>query len=82
MGDGRVQEEIRFTVCPEMLISILVSEMMHPHECIFLIGCEQYMSYEGYADTFKAKEPNTDKTRKYALSGVLYGRRTDCLVCA
>lgn len=40
MDEGRVQEEIRFTICPEMLVSILVCEVMQDNECIFLIGCE------------------------------------------
>ncbi|CAF1511564.1 unnamed protein product [Adineta ricciae] len=62
MGDGIVQEEIRFTICPEMLISLLVGEVMQTNECIFLFGCEQYVSYSGYADTFKAKADFVDNT--------------------
>ncbi|CAF4392797.1 unnamed protein product [Rotaria sp. Silwood2] len=42
LGSGCVQEEIRFSICPEMLVSLLVCEMMEPNECIFLIGCERY----------------------------------------
>lgn len=51
--DGCVQEEIRFALCPEMLISLLICEMMTDNECIFLIGCEQYSTYKGYSSTFQ-----------------------------
>ncbi|CAF2801247.1 unnamed protein product [Rotaria sp. Silwood2] len=64
MNEGIVQEEIRFTICTEMLISVLVCEVMLPNECIFLIGCEQYTTYSGYATTFKAKDNFFDKTPK------------------
>ncbi len=53
MGNGCVQEEIRFTICPEMLVSLIVCEMMEVDECVFLIGCERYSLYKGYAGSFK-----------------------------
>ncbi len=53
LGNGCVQEEIRFSICPEMLVSLLICEVMEPNECVFLTGCEQYSSYDGYADSFK-----------------------------
>ena len=65
MNEGIVQEEIRFTICPEMLISILLCEVMKVYECIFLIGCEQYATYTGYATTFRAKSSFHDETPKY-----------------
>ncbi|CAF1052395.1 unnamed protein product [Rotaria sordida] len=64
MNEGIVQEEIRFTICTEMLVSVLICEVMLPNECIFLIGCEQYVTYSGYATTFKAKDNFIDKTPK------------------
>ncbi|CAF0738092.1 unnamed protein product [Adineta steineri] len=54
MDEGCVQEEIRFTISTEMLVSLLVCEKMQSNECIFLIGCEQFSTYTGYANTFKA----------------------------
>ncbi|CAF5199014.1 unnamed protein product, partial [Rotaria magnacalcarata] len=44
LGSGCVQEEIRFSICPEMLVSLLICEKMERNECIFLIGCERYSS--------------------------------------
>ncbi|CAF4114273.1 unnamed protein product [Rotaria socialis] len=64
MNEGIVQEEIRFTICTEMLVSVLFCEVMLPNECIYLIGCEQFATYSGYADTFKAKATFIDKTPK------------------
>ncbi|CAF1246391.1 unnamed protein product [Rotaria sordida] len=62
LGGGCVQEEIRFTICPEMLVSLLVCERMEPNECIFLIGCERYSSYRGYAKSFQFDEDYEDNT--------------------
>lgn len=64
MDEGRVQEEIRFTVCPEMLVSILICEVMQDNECIFLIGCEQFTTYDGYCDNFVMKDSFHDQTKK------------------
>lgn len=64
MNEGRVQEEIRFTICPEMLVSILVCEVMQDNECIFLIGCEQFTTYHGYCDTFVMKDSFHDQTKR------------------
>ena len=49
---GCVQEEIRFVICPELLVSMLFTEVLKPHESILIKGCERFSSYEGYADTF------------------------------
>ncbi|CAF2430962.1 unnamed protein product [Rotaria sp. Silwood2] len=66
MNDGCVQEEIRFTVCPEMIISLLVCEVMKDDECIFLIGCERYCSYKGYGFGLEFKADFVDDTPKDA----------------
>ncbi|CAF4283135.1 unnamed protein product [Rotaria sp. Silwood2] len=64
LGAGCVQEEIRFTICPEMLVSLLVCEKLESNECIFLIGCERYSSYKGYANSFQFDGNYQDKTPK------------------
>ena len=64
LDSGCVQEEIRFTICPEMLVSLLVCEMMEPNECVFLIGCERYSSYKGYARSFQFDGNYVDETPK------------------
>ena len=52
LSSGLVQEEIRFTVCPELIASMLFTEVLADNEVLFVIGAEQYSSYTGYADNF------------------------------
>ena len=47
-----------------MLVSLLVCEKMAANECIFLIGCERYSSYEGYGQSFKFAGDYHDTTPK------------------
>ncbi|EYB96499.1 hypothetical protein Y032_0150g2785 [Ancylostoma ceylanicum] len=48
---GAVQEEIRFLICPEMIVSSLLCERMGPREAIHIIGAQRYSSYAGYGRT-------------------------------
>ena len=50
---GNVQEEIRFSICPECLVSLLICPPMRPREAILLQGIRQYASYEGYGHRFE-----------------------------
>ena len=50
---GNVQEEIRFSICPEALVSLLLCPRMGDHEAILLSGIRQYASYEGYGSRFE-----------------------------
>ncbi|KAL5277294.1 PARG family protein [Megaselia abdita] len=52
LGGGCVQEEIRFVICPELIVSKLFTECLRPNEALFMIGAEQFSSYEGYAGSF------------------------------
>lgn len=65
MGHGCVQEEIRFTICPEMIVSVLLCQKMEDNEAIFLIGCERYSNYDGYANSFKFSGNYQDQSPKY-----------------
>jgi len=47
------QEEIRFLICPEMIISCLICEKMQPDEAILIVGAERYSNYDGYDRTFR-----------------------------
>ena len=49
LGRGRVQEEIRFMVCPELLVSLLFMEAMQENEAIHISGFEQFAATCGYA---------------------------------
>ena len=42
LNSGCVQEEIRFMICPELLVTMLFTERMEPNETILIKGCERY----------------------------------------
>ena len=50
---GCVQEEIRFTISPECLVSVLICEKMQNNESIVILGAERFCNYTGYGKTFK-----------------------------
>ncbi|XP_055851769.1 poly(ADP-ribose) glycohydrolase [Episyrphus balteatus] len=52
LGHGCVQEEIRFSICPELLISKLFTECLRPTEALIMVGCEMYSKYKGYSNSF------------------------------
>lgn len=49
---GNVQEEIRFSICPECLVGLLLCEKMGPEEAITIVGAQQYSHYSGYGGSF------------------------------
>ncbi|XP_067673402.1 poly(ADP-ribose) glycohydrolase-like [Haliotis asinina] len=64
LGMGAVQEEIRFLICPEMIITRLFTEVLDKNESLIMLGCEQFSKYEGYADTFTWDGDYQDKTER------------------
>jgi poly(ADP-ribose) glycohydrolase len=53
LSDGCVQEEIRFAICPELIVARLLADAMENNECVAVIGCERFCAYDGYGDDFK-----------------------------
>lgn len=62
LGGGCVQEEIRFVICPEMIVSKLFTEVLRPNEALLMVGCERYSNYTGYAHTFCWAGNHVDRT--------------------
>ncbi|TKR64439.1 hypothetical protein L596_024967 [Steinernema carpocapsae] len=56
LNSGNVQEEIRFTISPELVISMLLCERMSNNEAISIVGSERFCDYTGYGDTFQYRE--------------------------
>ncbi|XP_060525028.1 poly(ADP-ribose) glycohydrolase isoform X2 [Cylas formicarius] len=52
LGYGCVQEEIRFVICPELIVSRLFVEQLGSGEAVIITGAERYNDYLGYGDTF------------------------------
>ncbi|KAF9331730.1 hypothetical protein BG006_005422 [Podila minutissima] len=64
---GAVQEEIRFMICPEMIVSRLFSQPMEANEAILIKGIEQYSDYIGYSKTFEWFSDHRDTTPRDKL---------------
>eukprot|EP00126_Sphaerothecum_destruens_P002466 Sdes_comp15899_c0_seq1m5022 len=52
LGRGAVQEEIRFMICPELLVTRLITEKLEDNEAVIVIGAERYSEYSGYSSSF------------------------------
>ena len=60
LGIGCVQEEIRFVLSPELIVSMLFCETLDEKETVLIKGAERFNDYEGYSDTFKWKSNYND----------------------
>ncbi|KAM6442856.1 poly(ADP-ribose) glycohydrolase isoform 1-T2 [Liasis olivaceus] len=61
-GAGLVQEEIRFLINPELIVSRLITEVLDHNECLIITGTEQYSEYTGYAETYQWARSHEDDT--------------------
>lgn len=62
IGYGCVQEEIRFVICPELIVSRLFTEELNDGEALVVMGVERFSKYEGYGDSFTWNGHNNDET--------------------
>ena len=53
LGNGAVMEEIRFSICPELLVSRLMTQELTDREVLLMTGCEQFSEVSGYGHSFK-----------------------------
>uniref|UniRef100_A0AAV1UC64 poly(ADP-ribose) glycohydrolase n=1 Tax=Peronospora matthiolae TaxID=2874970 RepID=A0AAV1UC64_9STRA len=63
LTSGCVQEEIRFLLSPELLVSCLVFAKLEPHEAFVIHGTERYCTHEGYGGSFVCHGNFEDITR-------------------
>ncbi|KAJ4941099.1 hypothetical protein JOQ06_027386 [Pogonophryne albipinna] len=61
-SSGLVQEEIRFLINPELIVSRLFTEALDHNECLIITGSQQYSKYTGYAQTYKWAGSHQDTT--------------------
>ncbi|XP_071071989.1 poly(ADP-ribose) glycohydrolase isoform X3 [Dasypus novemcinctus] len=61
---GLVQEEIRFLINPELIVSRLFTEMLDHNECLIITGSEQYSEYTGYAETYRWARSHEDGSER------------------
>ncbi|KJE92319.1 poly(ADP-ribose) glycohydrolase, variant 1 [Capsaspora owczarzaki ATCC 30864] len=62
IAGGAVQEEIRFMICPEMIVSLLITEILEDNECLIMTGHERFSNYTGYSSTFTWAGDHVDTT--------------------
>ena len=62
LGRGCVQEEIRFLISPELIVSRLFTERLGDNECLVITGFERFSRYSGYASTFHFSGHFDDQT--------------------
>lgn len=65
LGYGSVQEEIRFLMCPEMFVGMLLMgpNSMQSTQAVSIVGAYVYSSYEGYAQTLRWLPLKDDPSR-------------------
>jgi poly(ADP-ribose) glycohydrolase len=71
IGRGCVQEEIRFTICPELIVSRLFTEELEYNETLIITGAERYSNYDGYGNTFEYTGNHEDKTPRDSFGRIL-----------
>lgn len=59
---GLVQEEIRFLINPELIVSRLFTEALGHNECLIITGTQQFSKYTGYSQTYKWAGRHHDST--------------------
>lgn len=64
---GCVQEEIRFLISPECIVSRLFTEELGSKESMIIIGSQKFAKYEGYSETYKFAGNYEDKTQRLIL---------------
>ncbi|CAB3361186.1 Hypothetical predicted protein [Cloeon dipterum] len=62
LGQGCVQEEIRFAICPELIAGCLFSKVMLEKEAIIICGAQQFCKYDGYGSSFQWESNFNDVT--------------------
>ncbi|KAF9919055.1 hypothetical protein BX616_002403 [Lobosporangium transversale] len=62
LDKGAVQEEIRFMICPELIVSRLFTQQLEANEAVLIKGAERYSNYIGYSKSFEWYSDHRDTT--------------------
>ena len=60
LDEGCVQEEIRFLICPELIVSRLITEELDANESLLITGCERFSNYTGYGSSTRWQSDHCD----------------------
>ncbi|EDV19228.1 uncharacterized protein TRIADDRAFT_33951, partial [Trichoplax adhaerens] len=71
LRSGCVQEEILFLISPELIVSLLITQVLDDNECLIIRGSERFSHYSGYSNSFRWTGNYVDKTPRDS-EGKLY----------
>merc|ERR1719215_2164005 len=71
LSGGCVQEEIRFSICPELCVTMLVCPCMLEEEAIQVLGGEQFSKYTGYMFSMRYGGDHRDEAERLPDGTVL-----------
>lgn len=71
LGRGCVQEEIRFVISPELLLSRIICENLEDCDALFMSGAAQMSAYTGYANSFRFAGPLDNSANEPLVKGPL-----------
>jgi len=63
LDEGCVQEEIRFLICPELIVSRLITEELDANESLLVTGCERFSNYTGYGSSTQWVSDHCDSNK-------------------
>ncbi|MGH0136935.1 UNVERIFIED_CONTAM: hypothetical protein FKN15_008509 [Acipenser sinensis] len=66
-GLGLVQEEIRFLINPELIVSRLFTEALEQNESLIITGVERFSNYSGYAESYRWSGIHRDDTARLSV---------------
>ncbi|KNC51642.1 Poly(Adp-ribose) glycohydrolase [Thecamonas trahens ATCC 50062] len=52
LGNGCIQEEVRFLIAPELIVSRLLAEALDDDEALLIVGAQRYSAHAGYGASF------------------------------
>lgn len=62
---GSIQEEIRFMINTELIVSLLFTARLEDKESVVMKGAERFSKYSGYSHTFEWKGEHQDDTPRF-----------------
>ncbi len=78
LNDGSVMEEIRFSTCPELIVSRLFTQALYHDEVLVVTGTETFSEYAGYSTSFAYTRPTGTQWGKQPVDS--FGRTYTQLV--
>ena len=75
LGNGAIQEEIRFAISPELLVAKMICPQLADEEALLMDGVLMFSRHQGYASSFRFVEPilKLEKCQLVAIDALYFG---------